>query len=445
MMNKTHSWLKPVTLLFAILVLLVSAGCEAILSIDFPWEEHAGVPTKTPVPVLSTPTATPIPTKVNVEATATQAPRQTRMVIWLPPEFDPEADNEAARLLKARLENFARKNKIELDVRLKNPIGNSNLIESLIATNGAAPDNLPAVVLLRRQDLDAAYARGLVYNNDELASMAGAIDWYSFARETVSYDGVSYGLGLFGDPMVLVYKAQSELIPGNDWFSMHDNFGYFGFAADDSQGRFLLLLYLAAGGETRDAQNHLVLQEEPLAQALQVLKDLVNTKHINNAVLEMQTQSAVWQAYKNWQLDTAAMPASIALKALVSEETGYPVPAFNQPDFTLTESWALALTHPDESQQALGLLLMQDLTNTDFLAKWSEALGYVPAKSASLGAWTNVELKPALEKTMNIALLYPRDETINSLGPILRNATLMILRDNASVEDAVQAALEGLK
>lgn len=47
---------------------------------------------------------------------------------------------------------------------------------------------------------------------------------------------------------------------------------------------------------------------------------------------------------------------------------------------------------------------------------------------------------------MNIALLYPRDETINSLGPpILRNATLMILRDNASVEDAVQAALEGLK
>ncbi|HPX66316.1 MAG TPA: hypothetical protein PLW45_06905, partial [Anaerolineaceae bacterium] len=70
---------------------------------------------------------------------------------------------------------------------------------------------------------------------------------------------------------------------------------------------------------------------------------------------------------------------------------------------------------------------------------------YVPAKSASLGAWTNVELKPALEKTMNIALLYPRDETINSLGPILRNATLMILRDNASVEDAVQAALEGLK
>ncbi len=83
--------------------------------------------------------------------------------------------------------------------------------------------------------------------------------------------------------------------------------------------------------------------------------------------------------YKNWQLDTAAMPASIALKALVSEETGYPVPALNQPVFTLTESWALALTHPDESQQALGLLLMQDLTNTDFLAKWSEALGYVPA------------------------------------------------------------------
>ncbi len=65
MMKKTHSWLKPVTLLFAILMLLVSAAVKQFLSIDFPREEHAGVPTKTPVPVLSTPTATPIPTKVN--------------------------------------------------------------------------------------------------------------------------------------------------------------------------------------------------------------------------------------------------------------------------------------------------------------------------------------------------------------------------------------------
>ena len=72
-------------------------------------------------------------------------------------------------------------------------------------------------------------------------------------------------------------------------------------------------------------------------------------------------------------------------------------------------------------------------------------MGYVPAMPTALGAWTNQNLKPTLEKIMNVARLYPRDETINSLGPILRNATLMIIRDNASVEKAVEAAIEALK
>ncbi len=442
---KTHSWLKTFTLVLMALVFLVLAGCETIKGLNFPWDEPAGVPTKTPLLPSPTPSQEPTATKSVETPTPTSEPRQTRFVVWLPPEFNPEADNPAAKLLKERLDRFAQNNRLELSVRLKNPSGNSNLIESLVATSGGAPENLPGVVILRKQELDAAYSRGLVFTNDELAGLASGMDWYNFARETVNYDGVSYGLGLLGDPMVLAYRSTSQLNPGNDWFELHKNFGRFGFAADDSQGRFVLLLYLAAEGEMRDAQNHLILQEEPLRKAFQALKDLVNTRHLHSAVPSMQTAGAVWQTFSEWQLDTAAMPASVVLKALVSDASGYPEPAFAQPTFTLSESWALALTNADEAQQALGLLLIQDLTEPAFLAQWSEALGYVPARPTALGAWTNQNLKPTLEKIMNVARLYPRDETINSLGPILRNATLMIIRDNASVEKAVEAAIEALK
>lgn len=442
---KTHSWHKSFTMVLMALMVLVLAGCEAVKSIDFPWEEPAGVPTKTPVFPSPTPSKVPTATPALETPMPSAEPRPARFVVWLPPEFDPEADNAAAKLLKARLDRFAQSNRLELHVRLKNPSGNSNLIESLIATSGAAPDNLPGVVVLRKQELDAIYSRGLVFSNDELSKLAGAMDWYNFARETVNFDGTSYGLGLLGDPMVLVYRNTSQLNPGSEWFELHKNFGRFGFAADDSQGRFALLLYLAANGETRDAQNHLILQEEALRKVLQAFKDLVNTRHLHSAVPGMQTASSVWQGFSDWQLDTAAMPASVVLKALASDASGYPDPAFAQPTYTLCESWALALTNPDEDQQALGLLLMKDLTEPSFLAKWSEALGYVPARPSALGAWTNQNFKPTLEKIMNVARLYPRDETINSLGPILRNATLMIIRDNASVDAAVEAALEALK
>ena len=445
-MNKrSHSWFKLTLLLLMATALLALNGCEMIKNLDFPWEEHAGVPTKTPVPPVATETQVPTPTQAPVEPTPTQVPRQTRLVLWLPPEFDPEEDNAAAALLKARLERFARNNRIEIDVRLKNPSGSSNVIESLIATNGAAPENLPAVVLLRKQDLDAAYARGLVYVNDALRTLSGDTDWYSFAREAVSHENTSFGIGFLGDPMIMAYQSRLESVPDNNWFALPKSPVRFGFAADDSQGRFMLLLYLAAGGETRDAQNQLILQEEPLRQALQVLADMQSARNLSPAVLQMQTPSAVWQTLVAWNLETAAMPASVVLKALTGDTTGQPELLFTPVDFTLTDSWTLVLANPDEAQQGLGTKLIQDLTETNFLASWSEALGYVPARPTALGAWTNVDLKPALERVMNIARLYPRDETIISLGPILRNAALMIIRDGATVEEAVSQALEGIK
>jgi hypothetical protein len=445
-MNKrSHSWFKLTLLLLMATALLALNGCEMIKNLDFPWEENAGVPTKTPVQPVATETQVPTPTQAPVDPTPTQVPRQTRLVLWLPPEFDPEEDNAAAALLKARLERFARNNRIEIDVRLKNPSGSSNVIESLIATNGAAPENLPAVVLLRKQDLDAAHARGLVYVNEALQTLSGDTDWYSFAREAVSHENTSFGIGLLGDPMILAYQSRLESIPENNWFALPKSPVRFGFAADDSQGRFMLLLYLASNGETRDAQNQLILQKEPLTQALQVLADMQSARNLSPAVLQMQTPSAVWQSFAAWNLETAAMPASVVLKALSGDTTGQPELLFTPVDFTLTESWTLALAHPDSAQQELGTKLIQDLTETNFLAKWSEALGYVPARPTALGAWTNVNLKPALERVMNIARLYPRDDTIISLGPILRNAALMIIRDGATVEEAVSQALEGIK
>ena len=119
MKTSTHRWFNLAAALLLAVLLFSLAACEAIKSLDFPWEEPAGVPTKTPV--LPTPTATLkiSPTPEATEITPTAISRETRLVLWLPPEFDPEADNEAARLLKSRLQRFARANAIEVDVRLK--------------------------------------------------------------------------------------------------------------------------------------------------------------------------------------------------------------------------------------------------------------------------------------------------------------------------------------
>lgn len=72
-------------------------------------------------------------------------------------------------------------------------------------------------------------------------------------------------------------------------------------------------------------------------------------------------------------------------------------------------------------------------------------MGKLPARPSALGYWTHPTLKPALEVIAQNVELYPPENILNKLGPILRNATLLILRDNASVSETARLAVESVK
>jgi ABC-type glycerol-3-phosphate transport system substrate-binding protein len=105
--------------------------------------------------------------------------------------------------------------------------------------------------------------------------------------------------------------------------------------------------------------------------------------------------------------------------------------------------WVLG--NPDPARQELALDLLSELTETEFLSNWSEALGWLPARPSALGAWKNPNLKPALEKIAQGTRLYPPEEIINRLGPALRNATLLILRDGADPIETAKTTIESIK
>lgn len=112
---------------------------------------------------------------------------------------------------------------------------------------------------------------------------------------------------------------------------------------------------------------------------------------------------------------------------------------------TLTDAWVWALGSQEPQRQELALALIAHLSETQFLAEWSEALKALPARPTALGAWEEIPFKSALEKMASGAILYPPDPIMNSLGPILRNATLLILRDNADVVETAKQAVESVK
>ena len=94
-----------------------------------------------------------------------EAPK--KLTVWVPPQFDPSANNPAAALLRSQLQEFSQQNgNIQVEVRVKAAAGPGGLLDALAATSTAAPSALPDLVALPRPDLEAAALKGLIYPFD---------------------------------------------------------------------------------------------------------------------------------------------------------------------------------------------------------------------------------------------------------------------------------------
>lgn len=425
-------------------VIFALAGCSLLPeSVKLPWVQPSSVsPAQTALPQSTS--AAQTATDTAGEPTATPAPAPTKIILWLPPDLDPNADTDSAAILKARLDEFAYKNAIEIEVRIKAVSGGGGLLDSLRTTHAAAPLSSPDVVALSRDQLLQAEQDEIIFRNDGLNGIMDSLDWYNFGRNAVMIGGEVAAVPFKGVPLGLVYYSSNQLIPSNEWADIKSNYGYFGFAADDPRGTLLLMLYLSLGGQVQNEQGITILQEEPLRAALQILKDGLNTRHIGDLVLTMQNDAQVWESFSDRRVNTAFLPVDVVLRGRETDPDA-PDPAFTSPNKTLTDAWVWALGSEEPQRQALAVALIDHLSDYQFLAEWSEALKSIPAKASALGSWKEIALKPALEKMAGGAILYPPDAIMNNIGPILRNATLLILRDNVDVSETAKQAVEAVR
>jgi ABC-type glycerol-3-phosphate transport system substrate-binding protein len=97
----------------------------------------------------------------------------------------------------------------------------------------------------------------------------------------------------------------------------------------------------------------------------------------------------------------------------------------------------------DQSRNAV--MLADFLLSPDFLAKWSEAEGYLPAQKSVLSEWQNKELAQRLEKITDQSMVVPSNAIQNSLGTILNQYTISLIRRQTSPIQAVLDSLSALE
>jgi ABC-type glycerol-3-phosphate transport system substrate-binding protein len=368
-------------------------------------------------------------------------------VVWLPPLFDPSGTAPAALKLRARLDAFEAANPgLTIQIRIKAVSGPGSLLDSLTATAPAAPANLPALIALPRSDMETAALKGLIYPLDGLTQETDAPDWYTYARQLAVIQGDPYGLPFAGDAMILMYRSALAPTPPADWPALFKLNLPMAFPAADPQGMLALQLYLSAGGSIKDDQGRPALQVESLTETLKVFADGLKQGTFSSGLTQYQTDGQAAQAYHEQppRAQWLVSWSSRFLNELPADTLAEAVPSLGNKPYTLATGWVWALAEPNPELRPAAVKLAEYLVQSDFLAQWTAAAGYLPTRPSSLAGWSNQTLTSILSPILLAAQARPTNDLLSSLGPVLQDATVQMLKPGADPALVAQAAAERL-
>lgn len=427
-------------LIVGLLMVLMLSACEG-LPFEPPWITD-DIPTATEPPnVVGEETPTPELT-LEVEETP---PAVTGLTVWVPPDMDPALETDASTLFLNRLEAFSIANGgIDIDVRVKAASGAGGLLDALTASSAAAPGALPDVIALTRPDLETAALKGLIFSLDGMTDSPDDPDWYSFARDMALIQGSTFGLPFAADALALVYRT--EMFPDlpTTWAGLFEEERVLAFPAEHDQALFPMTLYLAEGGALQDSQRRPQLDVEPLSSVFRLMEEGVEAGTFPDWLNQYQTSGQVWTAFREGQVDLAVTWVSNFLRENPTDASMTTLLPGSESAVSLGTGMVWAVSTPEDHRQPLAAELAEFLVQSDYLAEWTLAAGYIPPRPSSLEGWQNQGTRTTVSQIALMTRLRPANDIVMSLGPILRDGSRQILQGLADPAQAAQMAIESL-
>lgn len=404
----------------------------------FPSQIATPSPTETPAP---TSTATTIP----VEVTEPIQRGPVTLTIWLPPQFDPANDGLASSLLNARLEEFTnRRSDVLIETRIKDIDGTGGIVDTLQTAGAAAPLALPDLVVLHQEALQSAATIGLLHPFNDLTDVMEDPDWFEFARQLSHVQNSIYGIPFASDAQIMVYRPEIIETPPPDWATTLVLESAISYPAADPESLLTMLLYQASGGAISDDEGNPQLEMTPLTDVLNFFYQANSVEVIPFWLTQYETDDQAWVAYEEGQANLAITRLSRFLQTEPLDTSLATIPTADGIPYTTATGWVWSLVSTDPERQELVAELVEFLTDSEYLADWSLAAGYLPPRPTALTAWENTAYHGILIQIGSSAHLVPSTDIIQTLGPILSESTVDVLKEQTDPATAAQNAIDAL-
>jgi len=333
---------------------------------------------------------------------------------------------------------------VRLELRIKAVNEPGGLLESLTTTSAAAPQILPDLVALPRPILETAAAKGVLHPLDGLTNLLDDEDWFEYSRNLASVQNNNFGFPFAGDALIMVYREEIVKQVPLDFASALTSTYTLAFPASDPQALFPLALYLSAGGEIQNAQGQPSLNAEILKDVLAFLHEAQYSGFTPYWLTQYKSDQEVWQALLEKRCELIITWVSRYLNKSPTNAVATIIPTPRGSAFTLANGWIWASASHHPENLALSIELAEYLSDSDFLAKWIEALGYLPTRPSALGAWQDASVQMLLNQVASSAYLFPSSEILAIITPPISQATIQVLKEQKDPYSAAQEAVEAL-
>ena len=368
------------------------------------------------------------------------------MRIWLPPEFNPDGSVHSSQLLRDRLAAFAASNpEIRLEARVKAEDGAGGLLDALVAANAAAPLALPDLVLLPRSLLESAALKGLLYPYNGLTDVIDDPEWFDYARQQAQLKNNTYGIPFAGDALVLAYHPSQVATYPASLEEMLSLGKVVLFPATDPQALFTLNLYLAAGKSLQDDQGRPTVDEAALTGVFEFVQRASQAGVLPYWLTQYSTDAQIWEAFMSNEYPMAVVWASTYLQHQINAPDDLAMAGFPSQDNRpsgLATGWSWVLTGQDTVRREASVRLAEFMVESNFLAEWSQAAGYLPPRLDALLGWQPSGTRDAAEQISASAKLLPQADMLSSLGPALEQAVVDVLKSQSDPQSAARLVIQ---
>lgn len=438
--------LRLTFLSISLLLVVLLGGCEFQVDVrelvNQIVEQVVPPPETTETPFAATPTVDSTEV-VAVTPTIPVISGPVELVLWVPPQFNPEADTPESILFKQRIEEFeASHEDVFITVRVKSVSGATGLLEALTITHGAATQALPSLIALPRSDLETAVSRNLLIPFDTYSSEIDNPDWYDYAQNLTVIGGSSYGLPFAGDAMVMVYRPSIVGEPPATWEDLISRGEPIAFPAADPQSFLTLALYLSSGGDLESTQRLPQLNLDILTQIYQLYADGAQSGVFPLWLTQLQRDTEAWTAYNELRSNWVITWLNRHLSDPADDSDLASFPEISNTPTTLADGWVWCLTDPRMEAHELSVELAEFLVDPDYLSEWTPLVGALPVRPSTLSGFENQELRNKLGQIALFSHIRPNNEIVNIIGLIMQDQLVQVLSGKTTAPFAAQAIID---